>query len=238
MSTTQPDFGTQSDSSTTDTAKHEARRIADVASSEAQNVAQEARAHAQGLLDDARTQVDEQSRTQLGKLTDLLARLGDDLEQMAETSDRDGLAKDVTRAVSDRAHELRSRIDGREPKDLLNEVRDFARRRPGTFLFGALAAGVVAGRFARGAKDGSSSAGAGSSGSVEPGPLAVTDLTGAQHADTVAGDPLSSDPLDSPLGAAPTVAGTGVGGDATPPHGDPLTDPGDWGRTPAQGDPS
>jgi hypothetical protein len=145
---------THDDARTTDAAKDEARHVAGVAADQAQNVAQEAKAQAKGLLDDARTQIDEQSRTQVSHLTDVLEKLGNDLGQMAEASDSDGLAKDLTRAVSDRAQDLRSRIAGREPSDLLEEVRDFARRRPGTFLLGALAAGVVTGRLLRGAKDG------------------------------------------------------------------------------------
>ncbi|HKC26518.1 MAG TPA: hypothetical protein VKB75_00770, partial [Jatrophihabitans sp.] len=36
------------------------------------------------------------------------------------------------------------------PGDLVDELRRFARRRPGAFLMGALAAGVVAGRLGRG----------------------------------------------------------------------------------------
>jgi hypothetical protein len=56
-----------------------------------------------------------------------------------------------------RVEELADWLKNREPADLLGEVRSFARRKPGTFLLGALAAGVVAGRLARGAKDAQSS---------------------------------------------------------------------------------
>jgi hypothetical protein len=44
-------------------------------------------------------------------------------------------------------------LEQREPGELLDEVRALARRKPGTFLLGALAAGVVAGRLTRGAVD-------------------------------------------------------------------------------------
>jgi hypothetical protein len=47
---------------------------------------------------------------------------------------------------------MASHLDGKEPSELLDDVRQFARRRPGTFLLGALAAGVVVGRLTRGAK--------------------------------------------------------------------------------------
>lgn len=57
------------------------------------------------------------------------------------------------------------RLDEREPSELLDELRRFARRRPGAFLLGAFAAGAVAGRVARGAKDADSGEPAGAGGS-------------------------------------------------------------------------
>lgn len=207
---------THEQSSTTEAAKDETKRVAGVASDEAQNVATEAKAQARGLLDDARTQVDQQSRTQLGNLKDLLAKIGDDLEQMAQGSEG-GFAADATRAVSERARGLSTHLDGREPTDLLDEVRDFARRRPGTFLVGALAAGVVAGRFARGAKQGTSGSGTSTSGQgYAPAPTSpyasgVTPVPESSYAGTGTG---GIDPLTGPLAGGP------VAGDA------PIADPG------------
>jgi hypothetical protein len=60
--------------------------------------------------------------------------------------------------VSDRVRALGTYLEGREPGDLLGDARDFARRRPGTFLLGALAAGVVAGRMFRATADGAAAA--------------------------------------------------------------------------------
>ena len=54
-------------------------------------------------------------------------------------------------------HDLAGWLDQRDPGELLDEVRGIARRKPGTFLLGALAAGVVAGRLTRGAVDASRS---------------------------------------------------------------------------------
>ncbi len=64
-----------------------------------------------------------------------------------------GLAADVAHQVAERARSLSRHLDGREPSELLDDVRRFARQRPGTFLLGALAAGVIVGRLARGTKD-------------------------------------------------------------------------------------
>jgi hypothetical protein len=61
------------------------------------------------------------------------------------------VASEVARQAATRARNVGSFVDSHEPGDLLDEVRRFAGRRPGTFLLGALAAGVVAGRLTRGA---------------------------------------------------------------------------------------
>ena len=50
--------------------------------------------------------------------------------------------------VDDFAHKLQTR----DPAELLDEVRSFARRKPGIFLLGAAAAGIVAGRLTSGVK--------------------------------------------------------------------------------------
>jgi hypothetical protein len=43
-------------------------------------------------------------------------------------------------------------LQNREPAELLDDVRSFARRKPGLFLLGAAAAGVLAGRLTSGVK--------------------------------------------------------------------------------------
>ena len=145
------------------TAADETRHVADVAKGEAQNVASEAKHQAQHLFDEARSQVDEQSRTQRDRLVNTLRTFSDDLEQMAAQGGGGGMATDVARQVAGKTRDLSSRLEGREPTELLDDVRDFARRKPGMFLLGAVAAGVVAGRLTRGAKDAGSGSGSGSS---------------------------------------------------------------------------
>ena len=103
-------------------------------------------------------QVNDQAATQRDRLSQTLRSLGDDLEQMASQGPGSGMATDLAREVSERARALGSHLEGREPGQLLDEARDFARRRPGTFLLGALAAGVVAGRLFRATADGAAAA--------------------------------------------------------------------------------
>ncbi|WP_126688264.1 hypothetical protein [Nocardioides ferulae] len=139
------------------TAADEGRHVAGVAREEAQHVASEAAAQARSLVGEATRQlsdqVGDQSRTQKTRLAETLQSLSGDLESMAGQAN-EGMAGDLVREAADRTRALGHHLESREPAQLLDDVRDFARRRPGTFLLGALAAGVVAGRLARGARDG------------------------------------------------------------------------------------
>jgi hypothetical protein len=181
------------------TAADEGRHVAGVAAGEVKSVAGEAQAHAKGLLDEALAQVGEQTRTQGARAVSTLRTFSDDLESMASQSETGGLAADLARQAADRARTLGDHLDGREPGDLLDDVRRFARNRPGTFLIGALAAGVVAGRLARGAKDaGSTGAGDATGTSGTTGTTGTAGVTST--ADTV---PAASVPVTPATTAAP-----------------------------------
>lgn len=72
-----------------------------------------------------------------------------------------GLATDLTRELADRARTMSSTWSRREQAQVVDQVRDFARRHPGLVLMGAFAAGVVAGGLMRGAQGANSSTPAG-----------------------------------------------------------------------------
>jgi hypothetical protein len=137
-----------------DTAKDEGQRVAGVAKEEAQSVVREAGQQARGLLDDATSQVEAQSKQQKDRLTEVVRTFGDDLHSMASHGEgTDGLASQLVQQAADQARTVASHLEDREPRELLDDVRRFAQRRPGSFLLGALVAGVVVGRVTRGAKD-------------------------------------------------------------------------------------
>ena len=139
------------------TASDEGRHVAGVAQQEAGNVTSEAVAQARHVMDQAMTQVSAQSQEQKDRLAGTLRTFGDDLESMTAQANP-GLAADLSRQVSGYARSIGDHLQSREPGELLDDVRRFARRRPGTFLLGALAAGVVVGRLVRGAADGTAGA--------------------------------------------------------------------------------
>jgi len=157
-------------------AADESRHVGHVAAQEAGTVAGEGMQQVRHLADEAKGELTEQSRAQRDRLVDTMRTLSGDLDRMANGEPTSsGLATDLVRQAADRTRELCQRIEGREPTQLLDDVRDFARRRPGTFLLGSLAAGVVAGRLLRGAKDSSGSRSSGTNGTAAPYPDVATE---------------------------------------------------------------
>ncbi|CUR57948.1 hypothetical protein NOCA2480022 [metagenome] len=179
------------------TAAEEGQHVAGVAASEAGHVADEAKSHVRQLVGEATSQVEDQSRTQKDRLVGSLHTFSDDLEQMS--SDRSGgLAAELVQEVAQRARALSANLEGREPRELVDDLRRYARRKPGTFLLGALAAGVVVGRLTRGAKAAQSSQTA----APTPRPQAQPPVSGDGVPVSIPlADPETSDPLVEPLPA-------------------------------------
>lgn len=142
------DQAAQVGQSTADAGKH----VAGVARDQAGSVAGEARTQARNLADQALSEAQSQAHTQKQRATDGLRSLGEELGSMADRSEQSGTATDLARQASRAAHDAAAWLEQRDPGALLDEVRAFARRRPGAFLGIAAAAGVVAGRMTRGLK--------------------------------------------------------------------------------------
>jgi vacuolar-type H+-ATPase subunit H len=125
-------------------------QVAGTATEQAKEVVSEAKRQARDLVGEARQQVRGQASSQQQQAAERIRSLADELREMAEKSGQSGLAAELAQQASDRAYGLASWLERREPGDLIEEVRAYARRHPGTFLFGAAMAGVVAGRLTRG----------------------------------------------------------------------------------------
>ena len=133
-------------------AAEQSKHVAGVAQQEAARVASEASSQLRGLVQQATSEVEEQSREQKARLATNVRTFADDLDSMRSQGQSSGLASQAVQQVAQQTRDLATRLEGREPRELLEDVRRFARRRPGTFLLGALAAGVVAGRLTRAGK--------------------------------------------------------------------------------------
>jgi hypothetical protein len=131
--------------------KQAASDVAQTATDQVKNVATEAQSQARNLVGEARDQLRSHAGDQHRNAVTNLRSLGDELHSMAMSSEQNGVATELVSKAADRTHGVADWLDGRQPEELLQELRRFARRRPGAFLLGALAAGVVAGRLTRGA---------------------------------------------------------------------------------------
>ena len=60
----------------------------------------------------------------------------------------EGAAADLIRQATDRTQQMAQSLE-RDPDELLDDLRRFARRRPGVFLAGAVGLGFLTGRFLR-----------------------------------------------------------------------------------------
>ena len=182
------------------TAADAGRQVAGTAAEQAGNVAQEVKTQARDLLGEARGQAQGQARAGQQKAADGIRSLSQELREMADGGQQSGTVSEIARQAADRADNLAEWLGRREPGDLVDEVRSFARRRPGAFLLGAAVAGVVVGRLTRGAVD---------SARADAGP-------GPQH---LAGPTYRVPPTPpTPYPAGPLDAPTPPQGHAVPPH--------------------
>lgn len=133
------------------TAADKGGEVAGTVGEQATRVAEETKQQARNLLHESREQLTGQARQGQQKAADGLRTLATQLRQMSEKTEESGVASEVARQVADRTNSAASWLENRQPGDLLDEVRRFARRKPGVFLLGAALAGVAVGRLTRGA---------------------------------------------------------------------------------------
>jgi hypothetical protein len=151
--------------STRDVAAEEARGVAgDVKSAgqqtaatakdQATQVAGEAKVQARQVYEQARQELDQQVQSQHQRAAGGLNALADELTGLVNgTGGQSGIAHDLAQQASDRVREAAQWLELRQPTEVLDEVRSFARRRPGAFLAAAAVAGLIGGRLTRGLAD-------------------------------------------------------------------------------------
>ena len=143
-----------------DAAKHEAADLADTASSQAQDVLGTAKDEAASVVGEAKTQakdlyaqttreLKEQAGTQQQRVAGGLRSVSDELDSMASNPTGTGVAADLVQQVSGRLSAISTWLGDRDPSAVLDEVKRYARRKPGTFILVAAVVGVVAGRLTR-----------------------------------------------------------------------------------------
>ncbi|MGY2082907.1 hypothetical protein [Blastococcus sp. SYSU DS0539] len=212
---------------TKNVAKHEAQQTKDVAKDEARNVGQtaaqagsqvasttadqakhvanETQRQAKDLIEQGRSQLREQTVSQQQKAAEGLNSLAQQMRGLADGSSEGapGPVRDLLQQASGSVESFASMLQNKEPAELLDEVRRFARRKPGMFLLGAAVAGVAAGRLTSGAKAAHSDSGSGGGNGHQGTPTNYVDPA-----------PTYSDYSSATTG---TGAGTGTGAPLPPP---------------------
>jgi hypothetical protein len=228
--TSTKDVATEEAKNVGQTAAQAGSQVASTAADQAKQVAAETQRQAKDLLEQGRSQLKEQAVSQQQKAAQGLTSLAQELRGLADgsSSGAPGPARDLLQQASGMVENFADRLQNREPAELLDEVRNFARRKPGLFLLGAAAAGVLAGRLTRGVQAAhSDSSGNGSAGYrsqtnyVDPAPT-YSDYTGTTEYSTT---------TDYTSGSEYSTAGTGYTGAAT---GTPLPPP-PYGTVPPAG---
>jgi uncharacterized phage infection (PIP) family protein YhgE len=233
--------------STADVAKDEAKnvqqtavqagsQVASTATDQAKEVVQETQRQAKDLLDQGRTQVRQQAISQQQKAGQSLSSLAQELRGLADgtSSGAPGPARDLLQQGAGLVENLAGKLQNREPAELLDEVRSFARRKPGLFLLGAAAAGVLAGRMTRGVTAAHSDSGPSSSGYpsqsnyVDPTP-SYSDTTSTYTGTSAAYSTAGSAPLPPPPYGTVPPEGSVVPPSAPAGWDDPARRPGGVG---------
>lgn len=130
-------------------AKAKASDVAGTAKEQATKVASEATDHAKQLYGQVSENLKQQAGEQQERAAGGLRSLGEQLGRMAENDEDQGVAAKVVRDLSGRATSAAGFLENRDPGSLLDEVKSFAAKRPGTFIAIAAGAGILAGRLTK-----------------------------------------------------------------------------------------
>lgn len=178
-----------------------ARDVVDEATTQAKAVAGQARQHLSTVVDQTKTglrdQADERSRQAAGGLR----TFSDQVNALAEGRPGDagplaGYLRDAETHVS----KLADRLEQGGPQGIVDDVSDFARRRPVLFLAAAVGAGFVAGRLLRAGSAAQRQAGDGDAGTGVYTPSIAPALAAPP---SIVTSPLDPPPFDAPVLDAP-----------------------------------
>ena len=212
---------------TATTAKDEAAQVGQAAASAASDVAGTAQQQAgqvageavnqlKSLTDEAKKQAAQQASGATDRLSEAVRSLANEVRDLGQgKADGSGTVAGLAAQLADKGEQLADYVSSQGPNGLVQELRMFAARKPGTFLLGALAAGVATGRLVKGATASSSGSGQGSSGqgSIASGSSASYGSTSYGSATTATtGGVAGAYPVAEAYPAAPAAgAGTYLG---------------------------
>jgi len=181
-------------------------QVAQTAKEEAKAVVQEATTEARDLAGQARTEVKAKFDDQRQRLSGALRTSGQEFAQFARSEEQSPLTKELARRAGEYAQNVGDYLDRADTGRVLNDVRSFARRRPGAFLLIATIGGVVVGRLTRSVMASQSSTGASDAPSYGP---SGTTTTTPGRGDGVTAARFPDDRPGNTPAPAPPMTGTG-----------------------------
>jgi hypothetical protein len=140
-------------------ARQAAGEVAGTGAEQAKAVAGEARQQAGSAIHDLRQRVMEEGQGQADRLAGTVRQWSDDLAGLAQNAPGDSPARSLAAQAADQGHRAADYLDKNGVEGLVGDLQDFARRRPGAFLGGAVLAGLAVGRLAKAGKAAQSTGG-------------------------------------------------------------------------------
>ncbi len=180
------------------------------AKGQAGEVLHEAKSQVRNVAEDLKHDAHQQASRQTERAAEGLRGLAQQIGALVDGRPAEaGMAGDYARRLGDRVTAVAERMEDGGVDGMLQDVRRFARRRPGTFLLGAAVVGFAAGRVLRAGAQGQQGNGNGSSlpaGQASPAMPRPAAAAFAQPA--VPADPILA-PGAPPVGAVPTPSAAG-----------------------------
>jgi hypothetical protein len=134
-------------------AKDAGQQVSSTVGQEARRLTHDVKSEARTLFSQASEEVSAQAGTQQKRVAGGLRSVGDELHSMADGSTQGGFAPGLVSEVASRVDTVAEWLDSRDPAAVLDDVKSFARSRPGLFIALAAGAGLLAGRAVKAFKD-------------------------------------------------------------------------------------
>lgn len=131
-------------------AKEQVGAVTSTVKEQATQLTQELSDQGRALYEEARGQLERQAETQTQNLAEALHRRATQTQALANGHpEQAGAVGQYAQQLADRLQDVAAGIENRGVSGLVEETQDFARRRPGAFIFGAVVVGFAGGRLVR-----------------------------------------------------------------------------------------
>lgn len=136
-------------SATAGQARQAAGQVAGTAAEQARTVVGEARQQAGTVIEDLRGRAMDEADGQARRAAGTLRQWADDFSGLAARAEHDSPARSLAARAGDKGQRAADYLERQGVEGIAADLQDFARRRPGVFLGGALLAGLAVGRLAK-----------------------------------------------------------------------------------------